>query len=180
MLHVLQWKTSVPDFSAFSNCSWLNVTVWSWSFGQTISKSMRSLMKLLLPRQSNYTLQSGSQALPESVQSSRGLCLKYGTASRHQPVTTEFVVWPIPCSGYSVRVVPDETVKRLRTGFLQRAVLRVRQLAAHGDMEDALNASSELRHYFEGVKENLSAGERAVFFRQIQTLPKPTEIRDNN
>jgi hypothetical protein len=68
---------------------------------------------------------------------------------------------------------------RLRTGFLQRAVLRVRQLAAHGDMEDALNASSELRCYFEWVKENLSPAERGVFFQQIQTLPKPIEIRDD-
>ena len=42
--HVLQWNTSVPDFRAASNSCWLNVTVWLWSFGQTISKSMRSLI----------------------------------------------------------------------------------------------------------------------------------------
>jgi hypothetical protein len=41
--HVLQWKTNAPDFSASSNPSWVNVTVWLWSFGQTISKSIRLL-----------------------------------------------------------------------------------------------------------------------------------------
>jgi hypothetical protein len=51
--HVLQWNINAPDFSASSNSFWLNVTVWSWSFGQTISKSMRSLMSLLLPGHSS-------------------------------------------------------------------------------------------------------------------------------
>jgi len=41
--HVLQWNTNAPDFSVSSNSSCLNVTVWLWSFGQTISKSIRSL-----------------------------------------------------------------------------------------------------------------------------------------
>jgi hypothetical protein len=51
--HVLQWKTNVPDFNASSNSSWLNVTVWLWSFGQTISKSMRLLTESPAP----YALQ---------------------------------------------------------------------------------------------------------------------------
>jgi hypothetical protein len=46
--HVLQWNTSAPDFSSASNSSWLNLTVWSWSFGQIISNFIRSLMRLLL------------------------------------------------------------------------------------------------------------------------------------
>jgi hypothetical protein len=46
--HVLQWNTSAPDFSSASNSSRLNVTVWLWSFGQTISKSMVGLLGLLL------------------------------------------------------------------------------------------------------------------------------------
>src|ERR1700730_16594742 len=46
--HVLQWNTNAPDFNASSNSSWLNGTVWSWSFGHTISNSLRSLMSLLL------------------------------------------------------------------------------------------------------------------------------------
>jgi len=41
---VLQWNTNAPDFNVSSNSSRLNVTVWSWLFGHTISKSNRSLM----------------------------------------------------------------------------------------------------------------------------------------
>jgi hypothetical protein len=52
------------------------------------------------------------------------------------------------------------------------------ELAAHGDMEDALNGSSELRRYFEWVKGDLSPAERGFLFEQIQTLPKPIETRD--
>jgi hypothetical protein len=70
----------------------------------------------------------------------------------------------------------DETVKRLRVGFLRSAVMQVRQLAANGDMEDALNGSKELRRYFEWIKEDLSLAERGALFEQIQTLPKPVEI----
>ena len=51
-------------------------------------------------------------------------------------------------------------------------------MAAHGDMEDALNASSELRRYFEWVKEDLSPAERGALFQEIQTLPKSIEVRD--
>lgn len=69
----------------------------------------------------------------------------------------------------------DETVMRLRTGFLRSAVIRVRELAAHGDMEEALNRSSELRRYFEWIKEDLFPAERGVLFEQIQTLPKSGE-----
>jgi hypothetical protein len=61
---------------------------------------------------------------------------------------------------------------QLRTGFLQRAVLRVREVAAHGDMEAALNGSSELRRYFEWIKEDLPPAERGLLFEQIQALPK--------
>ena len=46
--HVLQWNTRAPDFSSTSNPSRSNVTVWLWSFGHTISNSMRSLISLLL------------------------------------------------------------------------------------------------------------------------------------
>lgn len=69
----------------------------------------------------------------------------------------------------------DETVMRWRTGFLRSAVMQVRELAAHGDMEDALNGSGELRRYFEWIKEDLSPAERGVLFEEIQTLPKPIE-----
>jgi hypothetical protein len=61
---------------------------------------------------------------------------------------------------------------RLRTGFLRSAVIQVRELALHGDMEDALNGSNELRRYFEWIKEGLSPVERGVLAEQIQTLPK--------
>jgi len=54
-------------------------------------------------------------------------------------------------------------------------VIQVRELAAHGDMEDALNGSGELRRYFEWVKEDLSADQRALLSEQIQTLPRPIE-----
>jgi len=53
--------------------------------------------------------------------------------------------------------------------------MQVRELAAHGDMEDALNGSGELRRYFEWIKEDLSPAERGVLFEEIQTLPKPIE-----
>jgi hypothetical protein len=69
----------------------------------------------------------------------------------------------------------DETVIRLRTGFLRNAVIRIRELAARGDMEDALSGSNELRRYFEWIKEDLSPAERGSLFEQIQTLPKPVE-----
>jgi hypothetical protein len=45
-------------------------------------------------------------------------------------------------------------------------------------MEDALTRSSELRRYFEWVKEELSPAERNVLFEEIQTLPKPVELTD--
>lgn len=48
MSQVLQWNTNAPFFSVSSNSSSLNVTVWLWSFGQTISKSFRSLISLVL------------------------------------------------------------------------------------------------------------------------------------
>jgi hypothetical protein len=74
-----------------------------------------------------------------------------------------------------VSAVAHETVIRLRTGFLRSAVIRIRELAAHGYMEDAVNRSSELRRYFEWVKEDLSPDQRGLLFEQIQTLPKPLE-----
>jgi hypothetical protein len=61
----------------------------------------------------------------------------------------------------------------MRTDFLRSAVIRVRELVAHGDMEDALNGSGEVRRYFEWVKEDLAPVERAVLSEQIQALPKP-------
>jgi hypothetical protein len=69
----------------------------------------------------------------------------------------------------------DETVMRLRADFLRGAVIQVRELAAHGDMEDALNGSGELRRYFEWIKEHLSPDQRALLSEQIQTLPKPIQ-----
>jgi len=38
---VLQWNTNVPDFNAASNSSRVNLTVWLWFFGQTISNASR-------------------------------------------------------------------------------------------------------------------------------------------
>jgi hypothetical protein len=69
----------------------------------------------------------------------------------------------------------DEAVMRLRADFLRSAVIQVRELAAHGDMEDALSGSGELRRYFEWVKKDLSADQRTLLSEQIQTLPKPIE-----
>ena len=63
--HVLQWNTNAPDFSASSNSFWLNVTVWLWSFGQTISKSIRSLMSLPLTGQSAACACSNSFVYPD-------------------------------------------------------------------------------------------------------------------
>lgn len=48
MSQVLQWNANAPAFSVSSNSSSLNVTVWLWSFGQTISKSFRSLISLVI------------------------------------------------------------------------------------------------------------------------------------
>src|ERR1700693_1196544 len=69
--HVLQWNTNAPDFNVSSNSFWLNVIVWLWSFGQTISKSTRSLMSLLLlgqsaaaPARSVLSILDGSASLP--------------------------------------------------------------------------------------------------------------------
>src|SRR5665647_19581 len=73
--HVLQWNTSVSDFSASSNSSWLNVTVWLWLLGHTISNSRRSLMGppaacesssivALLPRAPNEHLDGSASPRP--------------------------------------------------------------------------------------------------------------------
>jgi hypothetical protein len=70
----------------------------------------------------------------------------------------------------------DETVMRLRTGFLRSAVMQVWELAAHGKREDAMNGSDELRRYFEWIKEDLSPVERSVLSEQIQTLPKSGDL----
>ena len=72
----------------------------------------------------------------------------------------------------------DETVMRVRTGFLRRAVIQVRELATHGDIQDALTASYEVRRYFEWIKEDLSPFERGILFEQIQTLPKSVDIKN--
>jgi hypothetical protein len=64
---------------------------------------------------------------------------------------------------------------RLRADFLRSALIQVRELAAHGDMEGALNGSDELRRYFEWVKEDLSPDQRALLSEQIQTLLKSIE-----
>jgi hypothetical protein len=71
--HVLQWNTSAPDFSSASNSPWLNLTVWSWSFGQTISNFIRSLMSLLLRGQWH--------AAP-----ARSVSSVYGSASTRLPI----------------------------------------------------------------------------------------------
>ncbi len=47
---VLQWNTSAPDFKVSSNSSRLNVTVWLWSFGQTISEAK---LLLIVPHDHN-------------------------------------------------------------------------------------------------------------------------------
>ncbi len=41
MSHVLQWNTNVPDFNDASNSPCVNLTVWLWLFGQTISNASR-------------------------------------------------------------------------------------------------------------------------------------------
>jgi len=76
-----------------------------------------------------------------------------------------------------VSVGEDETVKRLRAGFLRRAVIRIRELVAHGETDEALIGSTELRRYFEWIKEELPPGERGLLFQQIQTLPGTFQIR---
>jgi hypothetical protein len=78
-----------------------------------------------------------------------------------------------------VIVNADETVMRLRADFFRSAVIQVRELAGHGDMEDALNGSGELRRYFEWVKEDLSPDQRGLLSEQIQTLQNPLKIGDN-
>jgi hypothetical protein len=70
----------------------------------------------------------------------------------------------------------DETVIRLRTGFLRSAVIQVRELAAHGEREDAMNGSDALRRYFEWIKEDLPLVERNVLSEEIQTLPKSSDF----
>jgi hypothetical protein len=42
-------------------------------------------------------------------------------------------------------------------------------------MVEALNGSSELRRYFEWIKEGLAPDQRDLLSEQIQTLPKSTE-----
>ena len=68
--HVLQWNTSAPDFSSASNSFLLNVTVCSWSFGHTISKSMRSLISLPLVRAIRGCARSISFLTPDGSASS--------------------------------------------------------------------------------------------------------------
>jgi hypothetical protein len=75
----------------------------------------------------------------------------------------------------SVLADADETVMRVRTGFLKNAVTQVRELVAHGDIQDALNASYEVRRYFEWIKKDLSPAARGVFLEEIQTLPTRIE-----
>jgi hypothetical protein len=45
----------------------------------------------------------------------------------------------------------DETVMRLRTGFLREAVLRVRELVAQGEINEAIVKGAEVRRYFEWI-----------------------------
>lgn len=66
--------------------------------------------------------------------------------------------------------ITDDAVVRLRTGFVKRAVLQVRELAAHGEFGEALTAVGELSRYFECVKEDISLEERGPLFEQIQAL----------
>jgi len=69
-----------------------------------------------------------------------------------------------------VSAVADDVVTRLRTGFLKRAVLQVREMAAHGELDEALTAVGELRRYFEWVKDDFSVEERGELLDQIQAL----------
>jgi hypothetical protein len=66
---------------------------------------------------------------------------------------------------------------RVRTGFLENAVMRVRELVARGDIQDALAASYEVRRYFEWIKKDLSPAARGFLFEEIQTLPAPISRR---
>jgi hypothetical protein len=71
----------------------------------------------------------------------------------------------------NVDVVADTLVVRLRTGFLKEAIARVRELAAHGEIDEALMAADQVRSYFEWVKEDISPEDRAPIFEQIIALP---------
>jgi hypothetical protein len=68
-------------------------------------------------------------------------------------------------------VSEDDTVVRLRTSFIQRAVVRVRELATQGQIDDAIVAGTELRRYFEWVRGAISREEMAPLTEQIQALP---------
>ena len=65
----------------------------------------------------------------------------------------------------------DDTVVRLRTRFIKGAVVRVRELATHGQIDDAIVAGTELRRYFEWVRGAISREEMAPLSEQIQDLP---------
>jgi len=65
----------------------------------------------------------------------------------------------------------DEAVVKLRTNFMKRAVQRVREMVAHGRVEEALTALQEVRRYFEWVREGISPEERGPIFEQIRALP---------
>jgi hypothetical protein len=70
-----------------------------------------------------------------------------------------------------VDVVANELVVRLRTGFLKRAIARVRELAAHGEIDEALLAADQVRSYFDWVKKDISPEDRGHIFEQITALP---------
>jgi len=78
--------------------------------------------------------------------------------------------------------VENDSVVKLRTAFLKRAVTQIRELAARGETEEAFVEGSELRHYFEWFKERISPEERHLLFEQIQALPisKPVKIDDES
>jgi len=77
----------------------------------------------------------------------------------------------MPCSKHCVSAVADDIVVRLRTNFLKRAVMRIRELASHGEIDEALVGGTELRRYFEWVKDDIPFAERGPLLEQIQTLP---------
>lgn len=56
--------------------------------------------------------------------------------------------------------------------------MRVRELAMHGDIEEALVRASALERYFEWVREDILPEERQLLVDEIHTLPSKLNVTD--
>ena len=56
--------------------------------------------------------------------------------------------------------------------------MRVRELAMHGDIEEALVRASALARYFEWVREDILPEERQLLVDEIHTLPSKLNVTD--